>query len=78
MQTAPRSILMEVAIENGKIVMQLAEFSGMILKVKAARNGKPFLACCNNFTTGEGKQRKQNITTSKVVKDFATRILKQN
>ncbi|MGO9533260.1 MAG: vWA domain-containing protein [Syntrophobacteraceae bacterium] len=48
-----------IAIEGGKSIERVAEFSGGTLKVKAVRNGKPFSAYCTVFTTGEGKEKEQ-------------------
>jgi len=55
----PTRSFTSIAIENGKTVEKLAEFSGGTLKVKAVRNGKPVSAMCIVFTPGEGAERKQ-------------------
>ena len=59
MQGGPSQSFSGIAIEGGKSIERVAEFSGGTLKVKAVRNGKPFLAYCTVFTTGEGKEKEQ-------------------
>ena len=47
-----------IAIELGKTVEKIAEFSGGTLKITAVRNGKPFSAYCTVFPSGQGTERK--------------------
>lgn len=52
------------AIEAGKVVEKVAEFSGGTIKIKSVKNGKPFRVYCELYKAAEGDEERTKLNES--------------